>query len=96
MCASLAKAAVAPIEQLAARTPQLRGNGCAKVLEKLTARAPSSTRKNTLSGGIASLRVEGDRGFALYHGTGGVDYFVPMAKEDGEWKVGAIAPSEFP
>ena len=58
--------------------------------------APASTRTNTLTDGIASLRFEDDRGFALYHGTGGVDYFVPMVKEDGQWKIGAFAPSEFP
>lgn len=48
------------------------------------------------NGGIASLRVEGDRGFALYHGAKDVGYFVPMVKEEGEWKVGALAPSDFP
>ena len=51
---------------------------------------------NTLTGGIASFRVEDDRGYALYHGPKGVNYFVPMVNEDGEWKVGALAPSEFP
>jgi hypothetical protein len=96
MCASLAKATVAPMEQLASHTPRLKGKGCAAVLETLMGSMPSSAQKNTLTAGIASLRVEGDRGFALYHGAGGVDYFMPMAKEDGEWKVGAIAPSEFP
>lgn len=95
-CALLAKAAVAPLEQLAASSSQFKGNGCAAILESLMGRAPASTRANPMTGGVASLRFEGDRGFALFHGTHGVDYFVPMVKEDGEWKVGAIAPSEFP
>lgn len=95
-CTLLAKAARAPLEQLATRSAQLKGKDCAAILEALMSRAPASTRANTLTDGIGSLRVEGDRGFALYHGPAGVDYFVPMVKEDGQWKIGAIAPSEFP
>jgi hypothetical protein len=95
-CVLLAKTTVAPLEQLANRSAQFKGKSCAAILEGLMSRAPASTRKNSLTDGIASLRVEDERGFALYHGAGGVDYFVPMVKEDGQWKVGAIAPSEFP
>jgi hypothetical protein len=95
-CAELAKSAVAPLEQLGANSPQLKGKGCAAILKLLMGRAPASTRANPLSGDVASLRFEGDRGFALFHGAGGTDYFVAMVKEDGKWKVGAIAPSEFP
>jgi hypothetical protein len=95
-CALLAKPAVAPLEQLAARSPQFKGQGCAAVLESLLGTAPASSRADTLTNGVASLRFEGDRGFALYHGAGGVDYFMSMIKEDGQWKVGAFAPNEFP
>jgi hypothetical protein len=95
-CAHLAKATVAPLEQLISRSPQSGGNGCAAVLSKLMAGTPASARANTLTNGIASLRLEGARGFELYHGADGIDYFVPMVKEGGKWKVGALAPSEFP
>lgn len=95
-CEHLAAAAVKPLEQLAGQSSQLKGKDCAAILKALSAGLPASTRANTLTGGVASLRVEGDRAFALYHGPKGVDYFVPMAKEDGEWKVGTLAPTEFP
>jgi hypothetical protein len=95
-CAYLAKAAIAPLEELAGRSPQLKGKGCAAILAALGSGVPASARANTMTSGIASLRFEGDRGFALYHGPKGVNYFVPMVKEGGEWKVGALAPSEFP
>lgn len=95
-CRYLAQAARAPLEDLASSSPQLEGKGCAAVLSGLMAGTPKSTRANTMTAGIASLRFEGDRGFALYHGAKGVDYFVSMVKEDGEWKAGAIAPTEFP
>lgn len=95
-CTYLAAAAIAPLEQLASRSPKLEGKGCPEILATLSAAAPSSIAATAPSDGIASLRVEGDRGFALYHGARGVDYFIPMARESGEWKVGALAPTEFP
>jgi hypothetical protein len=95
-CIHLAAAAIKPLEQLASGSPQFKGKGCTAILTAVTAGTPSSTRVDTMTDGIASLRVEGDRGFALYHGAKGIDYFVPMTKEDGEWKVGALAPTEFP
>ncbi len=95
-CTFLAAAAVAPLEKLASGSPELKGKGCAAILAALSAGAPASTRANTMTDGIASLRIEGDRGFALYHGAKGIDYFVPMAEDDGEWKVATLAPSEFP
>ncbi len=95
-CEYLAAAAVKPLEQLSTQSPQLKGKDCAAVLEALSGDLPASTRANTLTGGVASLRFEGERGFALYHGPEGVDYFMPMAKENGEWKVASLAPTEFP
>jgi hypothetical protein len=95
-CADLAKAAVAPLEQLASSSPQLKGKDCGAILAALEGGVPASSRASTLTGPIASLRAEGERGFALYHGPHGVNYFVPMVKEGDSWKVGSLAPSEFP
>jgi hypothetical protein len=94
-CSYLAKVTVAPLEQLASSSPKLKGKDCAAILAALSSGTPASLRQNTLNGEIASLRVEGEHAFALYHGAKGVDYFVPMVREDGEWKLGALAPSEF-
>jgi hypothetical protein len=93
-CTNLARETIEPLEQLASRSPRFKGKGCATILAAFSAGTPSSV--NTLADGIASLRAEGERGFALYHGAEGADYFIPMTKENGEWKVGALAPSEFP
>jgi hypothetical protein len=95
-CAYLAKDTLAPLEELAARSSQLKGKRCGEILAALEGQVPASARANTLTGRVASLRVQGERAFALYHGAGGVDYFVPMTREDGAWKLGAVAPSEFP
>jgi hypothetical protein len=95
-CEYLAEAATTPLEQLAESSPKLKGKSCAAIVAALSSQLPTSSRENPVTDGIVSLRVEGDRGFALFHGPKGVDYFVPMVEEDGEWKVGALAPSEFP
>lgn len=68
------------------------GGGCAKELQ---ARAEplqisKQVRVNTLKGPIDALRVEGPRGWALYHGVKGVNYAMRMEKEGGEWKVGDV------
>jgi hypothetical protein len=95
-CGYLAESVVAPLERLASRSARLEGKGCGVLLAALNGAAPASTRANTMTAGVASLRVEGARGFALYHGAKGTDYFMPMVKEAGEWKVGSPVPSEFP
>jgi hypothetical protein len=96
VCGYLAEAALRPLEQLGERTPQFKGKSCAELLGALTASAPASLRASNLEGNIDSLRVKGDRAFALYHGTDGKDYFFPLVKEDDEWKAGTLTPSEFP
>ncbi len=95
-CEVLAKGAIKPLEQLAESSPQLKGKGCAAIIGALSAQLPASSRANPLVGGVASLRIEGDQGFALFHGPHGTDFFIPLAKEGNEWKVGALAASEFP
>jgi hypothetical protein len=46
----------------------------------------------TTTGPIDSLRVSGDRGYALYRGRGRQDWIVPVEKEHGAWRVAVSAP----
>jgi hypothetical protein len=92
-CVELAKVAVEPLEKLAAASPKLGGNGCAAILASLDER---STAAKTMTEPVGSLRVEGDRAFALYHGAGDLDYVIQMTREGGAWKVAALAPIELP
>jgi hypothetical protein len=95
-CELLAAGAVKPLKQLAQSSPQLKGKGCAAIIGALSSQLPASSRANPLTQGIASLRVEGDQGFALFHGPHGTDFFIPLAKEGDQWKAAALAASEFP
>lgn len=71
----------------------LAKQSCAAVLAGLSAAVPAAARREGADAEAAALRGEGDRAFLLYQGPHGVDYFMPMAREDGAWKVAAIAPS---
>jgi hypothetical protein len=95
-CSYLAKATLKPLETLSEKTPKLKGASCAKILAALESRVPAPERANPLTHGIASVRIKGPRGFALFHGANGSDYFMLMTNEGGEWKVSALLPSEFP
>ncbi|HTT94809.1 MAG TPA: hypothetical protein VMF55_09055 [Solirubrobacterales bacterium] len=70
---------------------------CPKALKELAEPLASSKglRKDTLAGSIAELRVDGEHAYALYHGTDGKAYAMPMEEEAGVWRVGAIVPFEF-
>lgn len=88
-CSSLTISAIKKIEQGAA---PVGVKGCVKGLEAQALPLVKSqpVRINTLTGPIDALRVEGNKAIALYHGTKGVDYAIPLAKEEGEWKVDAL------
>jgi len=64
---------------------------CAKGLELEAEPLPPSVLVNRMSGPIDVLRLQGDKGYALFHGNDGKDYGVQMVKEDGEWKVDELA-----
>jgi len=66
---------------------------CPEVLAGLSASVPASALREVAVADVGSLRAEGDAGFLLFRGAQGVDYFIPMRREAGKWKVGAIAPS---
>lgn len=97
-CSSLTAAAVQEIEQGAASPGSGAKGDCAKNLEAQAEpiAASKAVRANTLTGPIDVLRVEGDKAFALYHGTKGVNYAMPMTKEGGVWKVDSLVTQELP
>jgi hypothetical protein len=68
---------------------------CALVLGALEAHTPPVARA-VAPQGIASLRLKGANGFALFYGPHRQQYFMPMAQEGGAWKVGQIAPVPYP
>jgi len=92
-CASLSKTVRAQLQDLAKAVPGVEpGASCVAIFTAIDKRTPPSTRANTMTGPISGFRVEGNRGFALYHGTKNTDYTIQMEREGGGWKVGALVP----
>jgi len=97
-CSYMASGAAVGLRRFAGNSPQLKDAGCPELLAALSAGTPESTRRLSTEADVASLRVDGDRGSLLFQGAHNTDYFMlmPMAKEDGEWKVAAVAASAIP
>jgi hypothetical protein len=90
-CSFLAREVRESLEELAAQAPQAEEMSCAEVMAKLTNRAALPTlRTEAARADVGSLRIDGERAFILYRNGGSV-LAVPMANEDGSWKVAGLA-----
>lgn len=83
-CAQLAPGGIKSLERFAGP-----GRGCAATFAAVYPRLEPGAWANTMTGPITVLRADG---VAIYHGTTGKDYAMPMVKEGGAWKVAALGP----
>jgi hypothetical protein len=90
-CSYLAKTLAKQLEQLASRSPQLKGGGCPEALHAVTRPLPPSVERETTLVDAASLRREGEGAFLIYRGAEGKVYAVSMQQEGGGWKVAGLA-----
>jgi hypothetical protein len=96
-CATLSKVAVEQVKATAHVDPN--GNapkGCAGKLEELASPLGKSkeAREDRLGEPIPAMRVKGKKAFALFHGTEGKAWVIPLEQEDGEWRVAALQEEE--
>jgi hypothetical protein len=92
-CSILTKEIRKSLEELARQGGQVEDTSCAGILAKLTNRAAlPALRSEAARADVGSLRIEGDRAFILYR-SGDTVLTVPMANEDGGWKVASLAGS---
>ncbi|HEY8502695.1 MAG TPA: hypothetical protein VIL21_08415 [Solirubrobacterales bacterium] len=71
--------------------------GCAAALAHFTTRVSPSLARAITTVDAASLRRAGERAFLLYTAPPGrTVYAMPMASEDGAWKLGAINGAVLP
>jgi hypothetical protein len=83
-CAQMTPKAISSLERFAGA-----GRGCAATFAAFYPHLAPGSWDNTMTGPITSLRADG---FAIYHGTTGRGYAMPMLKEGGGWKVAAVGP----
>lgn len=92
-CQKLAPAAATElVRQLGPATGEAKA-GCAQILAGLTAGLPPSALREAAVADVGALRAEGNRGFLLFRGARGQNYFFPMVREWGHWRAAAIAAS---
>jgi hypothetical protein len=72
---------------------QLSPEPCAAALATLSAGSPAAAVREAAVADAGALRVNGRHGFLLFHGAHHSDYFMPMAREGGRWKIAALAAS---
>lgn len=91
-CAYLSVGALAALEQIPQYAERPDISGCPEILGALGSEAAQRLLREGAVADVGALRVEDNRGFVLYHGAGGHELVMPMAREDGSWKVGTIEP----
>lgn len=91
-CDYMAKAVIESFEELAAQAKQVEVTGCGEILEKLTnPAAKQSMKAEAAKANVGSLRIEDERAFVIYTGIDGTILAIPMANEDGTWKVASLS-----
>ncbi len=96
VCDDLSRATRRPLEVIAMHS---KGKlpGCGPVLAQLSKQQGSAAeRSDTLTNGVAALRIDGVTAFALYYGPGTNKYVMPMQNEAGTWKMTQLAPLHYP
>lgn len=91
-CQYMSSAVIESFEKLAAQAKQLEETSCGGILEKLTnPAAAEEMKKEAAKANVGSLRIEDEQAFVIYTGIDGTVLAMPMANEDGEWKVASLA-----
>jgi len=91
-CSYMSKSMVESLEELSSQAGQSEGTSCGAILEKLTNPAASQSLKaEAAQANVGSLRTEGERAFVIYTGIGDTIIAMPMADEEGAWKVASLA-----
>jgi hypothetical protein len=90
-CSYLSQAMTEQLEQLAASSTTLKDKGCASFLEAFTSKLSASSWRDLTTVDAGSLRQEDEQAFLVYYGPSKAVYAMPLAAEDGEFKVGALS-----
>lgn len=91
-CSYLSKSMSEQLKQLATSSTELGDKSCASFLEAFTGRlSASGWRENTMVD-AGSLRLDDEQAFLIFYGAPNrTVYAMPLAREDGTFKLGALA-----
>ena len=71
-------------------------SGCGAAVKVLITSSTAERADPFISRGLAAVRVKYPTAFALFYGTNGAKYVMPMQIEGGKWKVTQMAPLPYP
>lgn len=92
-CAQLSQEVLDRIERLATTSTDLADKSCPSFLKEFT-RISARERKESTVVDAGSLRQRGEQGYLIYYGGREVVYAMPLSKEGGTWKVGALSSKQ--
>jgi len=75
------------------RSPTLKGKGCGAILSLLFKARGRQLRASMVGLEVTSVRIEGDKGFALLRSKEMPAGEIPVVREHGEWKVAGLIGS---
>lgn len=91
-CEYMSKGVVESFKKLASQAKQINDTSCGGFLEKLTnPAAKQAMKEEAAKANVGSLRIEDEQAFVIYTGIDGTVLAMPMADEDGDWKVASLA-----
>jgi hypothetical protein len=70
-----------------------RSGSCAQTMRTLMAQVPDRALAEETQIEVLTLREEGDHAFLIYRRPDHTVYAMPLAREDGKWKVGLVTPT---
>lgn len=91
-CQYMSASVTESFEKLGAQAKGIEDTSCAGILEKLTnPAAAQSMKEEAAKANVGSLRIEDEQAFVIYTGIDSTIMAMPMANEDGDWKVASLA-----
>ena len=95
-CALLARATREAMIDTLAQSGRREGKGCPAILAALLADQDPRYRERLAGVEVTGARIQEDRGLALIDIEAVPEEVIPVRREDGSWKVAALAGSEIP
>jgi hypothetical protein len=92
-CTLLSRAIRQELVQRLGEPGQAGDRQCPAALAQLLRNTPARYRARLKQAEVTGARVKGDRGFALIDITAVPEHFIPVERENGAWKVAAVAGS---
>jgi hypothetical protein len=89
-CSYLTSKVRSGLEALADKAKGKAGSGCEGAMGALLGKVPEAALRKAAEIQVLSFRVQGDQGFVVYRDGEGTPYNLPLDREGGEWKVGAL------